>query len=71
MVEKIAKFFIKVYQMLVSPLLPSSTCRYYPTCSIYMHQSIEKYGVLRGVGKGLARIGRCNPWSKCDHIDLP
>ena len=39
-------------------------CKYYPTCSEYTKQAIEKYGVIKGTGIGLARIIRCNPFSK-------
>jgi uncharacterized protein len=49
-----------VYKLVVSPLLPSA-CRYHPTCSEYMRQAVEEYGVLRGVWKGLRRLARCHP----------
>ena len=42
-------------------MLPSA-CRFQPTCSVYMIKAVEKYGVWRGVGKGLKRIGRCHPF---------
>jgi putative membrane protein insertion efficiency factor len=42
-------------------MLPSA-CRFEPTCSVYMMQAVEKYGVWRGVGKGLRRIVRCHPF---------
>ena len=41
--------------------LPSS-CRYYPTCSHYTEQEIQKYGLLRGSWMGAKRISRCHPW---------
>lgn len=43
---------------------PAGYCRYYPTCSEYTYQSIEKYGILLGGLKGFYRVLRCNPWSK-------
>ena len=59
------------YQRTLSPdhsprkaLYPYGYCRYYPTCSQYSYQAIEKYGVLRGGLMGIWRILRCNPWSK-------
>ena len=52
---------IRVYKRLISPLLPNA-CRYEPTCSVYMMQAIEHYGVVRGILKGTWRIARCNPW---------
>lgn len=39
-------------------------CKYTPSCSEYMAESIEKKGVMRGVPKGIWRILRCNPWSR-------
>ena len=50
------------YKKCVSPFLPHM-CRFEPTCSIYMIEAIRKYGVIRGVLKGLWRICRCNPWN--------
>ena len=61
--------FIKFYKLFLSPILPNS-CRFYPTCSDYMILSVEKYGVLRGLIKGVWRIIRCNPISK-GGIDYP
>jgi putative membrane protein insertion efficiency factor len=52
---------LRIYKRWLSPMLPSS-CRFEPTCSVYMMQSIEKYGAWRGVGKGLKRIMRCHPF---------
>ncbi|ACO03282.1 MAG TPA: membrane protein insertion efficiency factor YidD [Persephonella sp.] len=60
---------IKIYKKFVSPALPNS-CRYYPTCSSYAIQSIEKYGALKGSLKAVWRILRCNPFSK-GGVDYP
>jgi uncharacterized protein len=54
---------IRLYRRFVSPMLPSS-CRYWPTCSQYMLQAIQRHGVLKGGLMGAWRILRCNPWSK-------
>ena len=51
---------IRVYQMTLSPLLPTS-CRYLPTCSHYSHEALTKYGVLKGGWLGAKRLARCNP----------
>ncbi len=39
-----------------------NTCGFYPTCSEYTKQAIEKYGVWKGIKMGIRRIGRCHPW---------
>jgi uncharacterized protein len=52
---------VRLYQWTLSPWL-GKNCRFYPSCSAYMIQAIEKYGVVRGVWKGIARIGRCHPF---------
>lgn len=38
-------------------------CRFYPTCSEYSHQAIERYGIMRGSWIGCKRIIRCHPWN--------
>jgi hypothetical protein len=53
--------FLRFYKRWISPLLPSA-CRYEPTCSEYMREAVERYGVLRGVGKGIRRLLRCHPF---------
>jgi putative membrane protein insertion efficiency factor len=52
---------LRLYKRLISPLLPSA-CRYYPTCSEYMLESVEKYGALKGVWLGVKRLARCHPF---------
>lgn len=44
-----------------APLEVRDRCRYQPTCSTYMVMSIQKYGIIRGVTKGIKRIKRCKP----------
>ncbi|MCS7077624.1 MAG: membrane protein insertion efficiency factor YidD [Bacteroidia bacterium] len=60
---------IKVYQYMLSPLLPNA-CRFTPTCSEYMVQAIQKYGILRGTWRGLKRLSRCHPWGGRGHDPL-
>ena len=57
----VAVALLNGYKILVSPLLPSA-CRFHPTCSDYMKASIEKYGVVKGIGLGLRRLARCHPF---------
>ncbi|MCX8103119.1 MAG: membrane protein insertion efficiency factor YidD [Candidatus Bipolaricaulota bacterium] len=56
----LALLLITLYQKLLSPILPSS-CRFYPSCSEYAKQAIQKYGLLRGGWLALKRISRCHP----------
>lgn len=52
---------LHLYKRFLSPLLPSA-CRFYPTCSEYMCQAVEKYGVTRGIWLGTKRLLRCHPF---------
>lgn len=58
--QGILRLLLMGYRQLVSPWLPAA-CRFYPTCSIYTEQAIDKYGILKGVFYGLRRIARCHP----------
>jgi hypothetical protein len=53
--------FVRAYQVAVGPLLPPS-CRYFPTCSAYAIEALEKHGALRGSWLAARRIARCHPF---------
>ncbi len=53
---------IRVYQFTISPLL-GNVCRFHPSCSRYMVEALQKYGLIRGLAKGLRRLSRCHPWN--------
>ena len=59
--KRVLLFLVRSYKAVLSPLL-GRHCRYYPTCSEYMAQAIEKYGLIRGAGLGLKRLLRCHPF---------
>jgi putative membrane protein insertion efficiency factor len=59
--RRIATFLIRLYQWTVSPLL-GPRCRFYPSCSSYALEAIDRFGVLRGLWLSLARIARCHPF---------
>lgn len=63
-------FPVKVYQYLISPILPQS-CRYHPTCSNYMIQAIKEWGPLKGTWLGLKRISTCHPWGGMGEDPVP
>ncbi len=64
--KKILIWLIKQYQNHISKWLTSRNinCKFYPTCSEYTKQAIEKYGAGKGLLLGIKRILRCNPFSK-------
>jgi putative membrane protein insertion efficiency factor len=53
--------FVRAYQVALSPILPAA-CRYYPTCSHYAIEALEKHGALHGGWLALKRIARCHPF---------
>lgn len=53
---------LRAYKRYISPWLPPS-CRFEPTCSMYLCEAIEKKGVLRGLYLGVRRLLRCHPFS--------
>lgn len=61
---------IRVYQRLLSPLLPPS-CRFTPSCSKYTVEAIQKHGAVKGGLMGAWRILRCNPFGKGGHDPVP
>ncbi len=62
---------IRGYQKLISPSLPSNSCRFYPSCSHYGYQSIYKYGVIKGSFMAAWRILRCNPFNSGGYDPVP
>lgn len=56
-----ALFLIRVYQIAISPLLPPA-CRFYPSCSAYMAEAIERKGLFWGFIYGIRRLTRCHPF---------
>jgi putative membrane protein insertion efficiency factor len=62
--------FIKVYQRTLSRLLPSS-CRFYPSCSEYGVQAVQKHGVFKGGWLTVKRIARCHPFNPGGYDPVP
>ncbi len=59
---------IRLYRRGISPYTPPS-CRFYPTCSCYAQQAIEKYGAAKGGWLAVRRLARCHPFYKGDYYD--
>lgn len=60
--KKVIITLIKGYQKIISPFFPQ-TCRFYPTCSTYFIQALEKYGFFKGSWLGIKRVTRCHPFN--------
>ncbi|MEK7532396.1 MAG: membrane protein insertion efficiency factor YidD [Patescibacteria group bacterium] len=71
MLKRVALWLIRLYQKTFSPdhgwfraRFPYGYCKFYPSCSEYTYQAIDKFGFFKGIFKGSWRIARCNPWSR-------
>ena len=62
--------FIRVYQLIISPML-GSNCRFIPTCSEYAMESLKEYGLIKGIFLSIKRIGKCHPWGGHGYDPLP
>lgn len=69
--KKILLAGIKFYRKYLSEAKGYSSCKYYPTCSTYALEAIEKYGALKGGMLSFWRIIRCNPFSKGGYDPVP
>jgi uncharacterized protein len=68
---KIAVALIELYQLLLSPdhswlkaRFPHGYCRFYPSCSQYSKQSIQRFGLLKGLWLSVKRLSHCHPWAE-------
>ena len=58
--KRLGLVLIRGYQRLLSPIL-GSRCRYYPTCSDYAYEAVDRHGLFKGSLLAARRLGRCNP----------
>jgi putative membrane protein insertion efficiency factor len=68
--RNISVLILRVYRAVISPLY-GDVCRYYPSCSSYALQAIQKHGLVRGIVMGSWRIARCHPWAAGGIDDVP
>ena len=69
--KKILLGTVKFYRKNISPYKGNICCKYYPTCSQYAIQAIEKYGSFKGTYLASKRLLRCNPFSKGGYDPVP
>lgn len=68
--KRIALLFIRLYQNTISKATPPS-CRFYPSCSHYGYEAIEKHGLLKGGWMAIRRVGRCHPFHAGGYDPVP
>src|SRR5947208_14010767 len=61
---------VRAYRWLVRPVLPAA-CRFYPSCSEYAEQALERHGARRGGALIARRLCRCGPWHPGGHDPVP
>ena len=76
--KKVLLLVIKVYQKTVSLdhgllhiFFKTGVCRFYPSCSEYSYEAIDKFGVWKGLRMVVGRIRRCHPWNKGGYDPVP
>lgn len=62
MTARLLLILVRFYQACVSPLVPSA-CKFYPSCSHYACEAIERHGARRGAGLAIRRVWRCRPFA--------
>lgn len=68
--KRLVLLFIRFYQRFISPGLPPA-CRFYPTCSEYGYEAIERYGIIKGGIMAVRRIARCHPFHPGGYDPVP
>jgi len=61
---------VRAYQALLAPIF-GGQCRFYPSCSHYTQEAIERFGARRGAWLGVKRLLRCQPFSAGGHDPVP
>jgi putative membrane protein insertion efficiency factor len=61
--QTLALGLIRAYRYLLSPWF-GNQCRFYPSCSVYAEEAIQRHGILRGSWLTVARLSKCHPWHR-------
>jgi len=71
MLNAISIGFLRLYKLLISPLLPVNTCRFHPTCSSYAIEAFEKHSFAKAFWLSVRRVSRCHPWHEGGFDPVP
>jgi len=70
MMARILIYIVKAYQLVLSPFF-GQQCRFYPTCSQYAVEALQKHGAITGSYYTVHRLLRCHPWCDGGHDPIP
>ncbi|MCL2199730.1 MAG: membrane protein insertion efficiency factor YidD [Defluviitaleaceae bacterium] len=70
MIKKFLLASLRFYKRFISPAL-GQRCRFFPSCSEYMYEAVQRYGAAKGFWLGLKRLLRCQPFSKGGYDPVP
>lgn len=68
--QRVALFVLAAYKSILSPILPSA-CKFYPTCSMYAKEAVERHGVMKGSWLAAKRLIRCRPFARGGFDPVP
>jgi putative membrane protein insertion efficiency factor len=68
--KRVLVALLRTYQYAISPFL-GRRCRYYPSCSEYAVEAVEKHGAIKGGWLGVKRVCRCHPWHPGGYDPVP
>lgn len=69
--KRLVLLLLHFYQHVLAFIFPANSCRFYPSCSTYAMQAVERFGVIRGCWMGIKRLSRCHPWHEGGFDPVP